>query len=126
MAGEKPVQSMGCHVEQPVCPICGETPDQCQHIRVMVNGETVGVLSEFRPEEYRAKEPRRVYELALRGFTVDHVSIVQAPRCMHCGERMKGCSPTQWSCVNECCEEHLRPVRVHGVHPIMVREGENG
>jgi hypothetical protein len=94
-------RSMGCHVEHPVCSICGQSPSACEH---------PGALG-----------------IGLRGFEVDHVSVVQAPVCTRCGTRMKGCSAILWACTNEGCEGHLRPVAVEGVHPIMrVEEQDDG
>ena len=133
---DKP-QSMGCRVEQPVCSICGDG-EPCEHLKVLMEGQKIGVLSEFNPAEL-PRDGCKIYELGgvetrvlvppvggeidLRGFNIVSVGIVQAPACAHCGEPMEGCSPIHWTCTNEGCEAHLRPVVVEGVHPIVPVEG---
>ena len=87
--------SMGCLVEEGPCSICRD-----------------GGVPTGKPLRYRPRD--------LDFFSV---SIVKAPRCEGCQERMEPVSSTEWACKNESCPEQGKSVHT-GVYPFFQRSGD--
>jgi hypothetical protein len=77
--------SMGCKVAAPVCSICGDAVEPCEHVENIVK---------YTPEEQ------------LAGVRFISAALVKAPQCETCGEAMEYTGEaTRWVCENDSCTE---------------------